>query len=118
MGVWLLFKGRDTGGAALRSGDLGGHPLHGHVPGWGSYPRGDKADGTDPAEDNGRDVEMHLGGGGKGGGGFIDDRVISRVAPEHGRTVYHYAVTVIPVLWVGEGSWGASRYVVVGTGRN
>ena len=30
-------------------------------------------DGTSPTEDNGRDVEIHLGVGCKGGGGFLDD---------------------------------------------
>ena len=50
-----------------------------------------------PAEDNGEDVEIHLGGGSKGGGGFIDNRVIFQAAPEHGITVYRYAITVRPV---------------------
>ena len=45
-------------------------------------------------EDNGRDVEIHLGGGGKGGGGFLDYVGIRQAEPEHGRTVYCYAITV------------------------
>ena len=56
-----------------------------------------KADGTANAEDNGRDVEIHLDGGGKGDGGFLDDGGIRQVAPEHGRTVYRYTITVRPV---------------------
>ena len=45
------------------------------------------ADMIDPAEDNGRDVEIHLVGGGKGGGGFLGDGGIRQEAPEHGLTV-------------------------------
>ena len=48
-------------------------------------------------EDNGRDVEIHLGGGGKGGGGFLDYGGIRQAAPEHGCTVYFYVITVRPV---------------------
>ena len=29
--------------------------------------------GTDTVEETGREVEIHLGGGGKGGGGVIDN---------------------------------------------
>ena len=32
VGVRIIFKGRITGGAALRIGDLGDHPLHGQGP--------------------------------------------------------------------------------------
>ena len=71
-GVRILFKGRDTGGTALCSGDLGGHPPHGHVPGEVSDPGFKTADRTAPADDNGRDVEIHLVGGGKLGGRFLD----------------------------------------------
>ena len=35
---------------------------------------GETADGTTPAEDNRWDVEIHLGVGSKGGGGFLDNR--------------------------------------------
>ena len=54
-------------------------------------------DGTAPAEDNGWDIEIHLSSGGKGGSGFLDDGGIRQAAPEHGRTVYCYAITVRPV---------------------
>ena len=60
-------------------------------------------------EENGHDVEIHHGGGGKGGGGFLDNGGICQAAPEHDRTVYRCAITIIPVGGVGEGSWGASR---------
>ena len=62
-----------------------------------SHPGGETDDGTAPAEDNGRDVEIHLYGCGKGGGKFLDDGVIRQAAPEHGRTVYRYTITVRPV---------------------
>ena len=52
-----------------------------HIPGWSppvwasplgvSDPGGNMADGTAPAEDTGREVEIHLGSDGKGGGGFL-----------------------------------------------
>ena len=48
-------------------------------------------------EENGRDMEIHLGGGGKGGGGYLDDGLIRQAAPEHGLTVYWYMITVRPV---------------------
>ena len=47
-----------------------------------------------PVEDNGRDVKIHLGSGGKGGSGFLYDGGIRQAAPEHDRTVYFYALTV------------------------
>ena len=97
---WLFgffFEAVIQGSTTLRSGDLGGHPLHGNGPGGVSDPGDKTADGTAPAEDNGRNVEIHLGGGGKGGGGFLDDGGIRQAAPEHGHTVYRYAITVRPV---------------------
>ena len=42
-------------------------------------------------------MEIHLGGGGKGGGGFPDNRGIRQAALEYGRTVYSYVITVRPV---------------------
>ena len=78
-------------------GDLGGHPPHGQVPGGVSYPGGETADRTAPTEDNVRDVLIHLGGGGKGGDGVLDDGGIRQAEPEHGRTVYRYTITVRPV---------------------
>ena len=95
---------------------MGGHPPHGQVPVGVSDPGGETDDRKAHAVENGRDVEIHLGGGGKGGGGVLDDTGISQVAPEHGCTLYRYVITVRPVLGVLEGSWGASRDVVVGTG--
>ena len=66
-GVRILFKIRDIGGTALWRGYLGGHPPYGHGPGGCLDPGGETADGKAPAEGNGRDVEIHLAGGGKGG---------------------------------------------------
>ena len=63
-------------------------PRMGTALGGGSDPGGEMADRTSPAEDDGRGVEIHLDGGGKGGGGFPDDGGIRQVVPEHGRTVY------------------------------
>ena len=63
-------------------------------------------------------MEIHLDGGGKRCGGFLDDGGIRQAAPEHTRTVYRYAITVIPVCGVREGSWGASRDAAVVTGGN
>ena len=61
---------------------------------------------------------IHLGGGSKGGGGFLDDGEVYQAAVEHGCTVHRYAITVRPVLGVGKGSGDASRGVLVGTGGN
>ena len=65
MGVQILFKGRNTGGTAIRSEDLGGHTPHGKGPGRVSDTGGETADGTDPTEDNRRDVEINPDGVGK-----------------------------------------------------
>ena len=62
-------------------------PSMGKALGGGSDPGGEMADGKPPVEDNGRDVEIYLGGGGKGGGRFPDDVGIRQAAPEHSRTV-------------------------------
>ena len=62
-----------------------------------SYPGVETADRKAPTEDNGRDVEIHLGGDGKGGGGFPDNGGICVAVPEHSRTVYCYKITVRPV---------------------
>ena len=58
-----------------------------------SDPGGETADGTAPAEENVWDVEIHLRSGGKGGGRVLDDGGICQAAPEHGGTVYCYAIT-------------------------
>ena len=72
-GVRLIFLGLSTGGTTLQSGDLGGHPPHGQGPGGVSDPSGETADGAVPVEYNVLEVEIHLFGGGKGGGGVLDD---------------------------------------------
>ena len=55
------------------------------------------ADRTATAEDNGREVEIHLGGSGKGLGRVLDDEGIRQTALEHSRTVHRYMITVRPV---------------------
>ena len=55
------------------------------------------ADGTSPTEDNGREVEIHLDGGGKGGGGVLDYEEIRQAVPEHSHTLHSYEITVRPV---------------------
>ena len=62
-----------------------------------SDPGGEMADRTDTAEENRLDVEIHLGGGSKGGVRILDDGEINQAAPEHSNTVYCYAITVRPV---------------------
>ena len=55
------------------------------------------SDGTDPAEDTGYEVGIHIGGGSKGGGRTIDDLGVYQAAAEYGRTVHCYSITVRPV---------------------
>ena len=55
------------------------------------------SDRTAPAEDTGQEVEIHLGGVGKGGGGILDGEGVYQVTAEHGCTVHCYAITVRPV---------------------
>ena len=57
-GVRLLFKGRGTGGASLRIGDLGGQPLHGQVPEGVSDPGVETSYRTASTEDTVREVDM------------------------------------------------------------
>ena len=46
------------------------------------------------AEDNGWEVKIHLGVGGKGGGRVLDNGGIYQSAPEHGCTVNCYTINV------------------------
>ena len=72
-------------------------PLIGKSLGGVSDPGGKTAYSTAPSEDTGREVEIHLVGNSKGGGGVLDNGGIHKAAPEHGRTVHRYAITVILV---------------------
>ena len=114
----MHFFGRGAGGAALQIGGLGCHPPYVQGPGRVSGPGGETSDGAATAEDTGREADIHLGGNGKLGVRVIDNGGIHHVVPGQGQTVHCYAITVIPVLGVGKGAWGASRDAVVGTGRN
>ena len=96
-GVHILFKSRGAGGDDLRIGDLGGHPPHGKCPGGVSGPYGKTADEVAPAAETGREVDVHLGGKGKGGGRVTEYGGIHPAALEHGRIVHRYAITVRPV---------------------
>ena len=55
------------------------------------------ADGTAPAEDIRREVDINLVDNDKVGGGVIKDEGIHQAEPEHGHTVHLYTITVIPV---------------------
>ena len=96
-GIRIIFYGHGTGGAAIQIGDLGGHPPHGQGLGGVSSPVGETAEEMDPAEDTIREVDIHLGGDGTGGGGVIDNGGLHQAEPENSRTVYCYAITVIPL---------------------
>ena len=61
-------------------------------------------------------MDIHLGGDVTLGGGVLDNGGIHQVSPEHGGTVYRYAITVRPVLGVRKGGGGAGRDAVVITG--
>ena len=55
------------------------------------------ADGKAPAEDTGREMEIHIGSGGKKEGRILYNGGLYQAAAEHSRTVYCYAITVRPV---------------------
>ena len=63
-------------------------PPHGKGPGGVSDPGGETDDGMAPTEETGQEVDIHLGSGGKGGGGILDDGGVYQAAAEHGRTVH------------------------------
>ena len=92
-----IFFFRGAGGAALRIRNLGGHPPHGMDLGGVSGPGEKTDDGEDPAEETGREVDVHLGSDGKGGGGVTEDGGIHLAVPEHGSIVPCYTITVGPV---------------------
>ena len=50
----ILFKSRGAGGASLSIGDLGGHSLHGKIPGGVSVPGGEMDDRVVPVEETGQ----------------------------------------------------------------
>ena len=54
-------------------------------------------DWTAPVEDTGQEVDIHLSGDCKGGGGVLDDGGIHPAAPEYGQTVHLYEITVRPM---------------------
>ena len=62
-----------------------------------SGPGGKTADGAAPAAETERDVGVHLVGNGNGGVRFTEYGGLYPEAPEHGRTVNCYAITVRPV---------------------
>ena len=97
LGFRILFKGCDPGGTALRSGYLGGNPPQGKGPWGASDPVVKTTEGKTPTEDNGWDVDINLSGSGNVCGGVLDNGGIHQAAPEHGRTVYCYTITVRPV---------------------
>ena len=72
-------------------------PCMGKSLGGVSGPGGDTADGVDHAEDTRREVDIHLGGDGTGGGGVLDNGGLHQAEPENGHTVYRDAITVRPV---------------------
>ena len=78
---------------------------------------GDTVYGTAPTEDDGHELDIHLGGNGKGGGMVLDDEEKHLAAVEHIRTVHLYTITGRNVLGVGKGTGGGSRDAVVRTGR-
>ena len=55
------------------------------------------ADRTSPTENNGREVEINLGNGSKGGSGVLNYGEIRQAVPEPGHTVHCYMITVRPV---------------------
>ena len=76
------------------------------------------ADGAASAAETWREVDVHPGSDGKGGGGFTEDGGLNLAATEHGHTVIFYMITVRPVWGVGKGTWGAIGDAVAGAGGN
>ena len=62
-------------------------------------------------------MKIHLGGG-KGGGGNLENGGVYQAVEEHGCTVHCYVITVRPVDGVRKGSGGAIRDEVVVKGGN
>ena len=96
-GVWFLFYCCGAGGATLRIGYLGGHTQNDQDTMGVSGPGGDTDDGADKAEDTRQEVDVNLGGNGKGGYRVLDYGGLHPAAPEHGCTVHPSTITVRPV---------------------
>ena len=71
--------------------------MHGQGPGGVSDLGVETADRTSPEEEIRQEVDIHLGGGGKGGGRIIDYGGVYQAAAKNSRTVHCYAITVRPV---------------------
>ena len=69
----FFFNFRGTDGSALWRRDLGGHPLHGKIPGGVPGSGGAASDREDPDEENLQEVRVHLGGDGKGGDRLLEN---------------------------------------------
>ena len=54
-------------------------------------------DGASPEKDTSQEVEINLDGGGKGGGGILNDGGVYQAAVEHGCTLHCYAINARPM---------------------
>ena len=69
-----------------------GHTPYWQGPGGVPLPGGAASDRADPAAENRQEVGVHLGGNGKGGGGFPYDGGVNSVEAEHGRALHCYKI--------------------------
>ena len=115
-GVRIFLQSRCPVGVSLLSGDMGGYPPHGTVPGGFTRPGGAATTREASTEEAGWDMGVHLGGGGKIGGGVLDDGDLHLAKAEYGRTVYCDTTDSGPVQGGGEEAGGTGRDTVVGTG--
>ena len=69
-GIRIFLQRRGPFGADYRCRNLGGHPLHGPGPGRVTTQGVDTIDREAPAATDRRKMVIHLGGGGKRGGGI------------------------------------------------
>ena len=114
--VRIFIQIRHPVSVSLRDLDVGGYPPHGTGPGGFPRPGGAVTDGEDAMVEVGRKLGVHLGGGGKRGGGVRAGGNLHLVKVEYGHAVYCNATNSGPVLGGGKEAGGMGRYEVVGTG--
>ena len=89
-GVRIFLQSRCPVGVSLLSGDMGGYPPHGTVPGGFTRPGGAVTEGASATAEVRQEMGVRLRGGGKRGGGVRADGDLHSAKVEYGCAVHCY----------------------------